>query len=262
MTWPKTGGWDDGELFELPMLERITDANGYFSWPTAVAHPANGSPEDFLRRKRESIARGNSMGVTLTDLQMVAISWPTTAANDGARGISPHGYEKHQGGEQLQSAAANFPQQWQTVEASSCQGNGHRTDGRPKLGGQVRNFPEPWGTPSSRDVKGQYNDSALIRSDGKSRGELLPDQAVRFPGSHQPETTTPNGCAYSALIQLLCLLFGVQTESEFRAIPKSLNPKFAAWLMGWEPDWAFAPTSFVASETESSPSAPNQLSIN
>lgn len=42
------------------------------AWPTPVSQPANGTPERFLERKRESIARGASMGVALTDLAMVA----------------------------------------------------------------------------------------------------------------------------------------------------------------------------------------------
>jgi hypothetical protein len=41
-------------------------------WPTPVSQPANGTPEDFLRRKRESVARGSSMGICLSDLAMVA----------------------------------------------------------------------------------------------------------------------------------------------------------------------------------------------
>ena len=54
-------------------------------WPTPVAQPANGEPEDFLRRKRESVARGHQMGICLSDLQMVAklSGWPTPNAMEG-----------------------------------------------------------------------------------------------------------------------------------------------------------------------------------
>jgi hypothetical protein len=45
-------------------------------WATPVAQPANGTPEAFLQRKRDSMARGaGSMGVCLSDLQMQAIAW-------------------------------------------------------------------------------------------------------------------------------------------------------------------------------------------
>jgi hypothetical protein len=43
-------------------------------WATPVAHPAGGTPEMFLERKRKTIAKGNSMGVSLTDLQMQVIA--------------------------------------------------------------------------------------------------------------------------------------------------------------------------------------------
>lgn len=61
-------------------------------WPTPMAQQANGEPEAFLERKRRSVARGNSMGVSLTDLNMVAklAHWHTPAASDGNGGKRPH----------------------------------------------------------------------------------------------------------------------------------------------------------------------------
>jgi len=52
------------------------------AWPTPVANPANGEPEQFLARKLKSIAKGSKMGVSLSDLQMVAklAAWPTPQA--------------------------------------------------------------------------------------------------------------------------------------------------------------------------------------
>ncbi len=40
--------------------------------PTPTAHPANGTPEAFLERKRKAVAQGSKMGISLTDIQMVA----------------------------------------------------------------------------------------------------------------------------------------------------------------------------------------------
>ena len=61
-----------------------TSDSGCTGWPTPVAQHANGTPEDFLRRKRESVERGNSMGITLSDLNMVAqlAGWPTPMSRD------------------------------------------------------------------------------------------------------------------------------------------------------------------------------------
>lgn len=45
-------------------------------WATPVTQQANGTPERFLERKRESMARGSqSMGVSLSDLNMQVQAW-------------------------------------------------------------------------------------------------------------------------------------------------------------------------------------------
>lgn len=62
----------------------INEAAQMAAWPTPCAQQANGEPEAFLERKRRSVARGSSMGISLTDLQMVAklATWPTPRAED------------------------------------------------------------------------------------------------------------------------------------------------------------------------------------
>lgn len=54
---------------------------------------ANGEPEEFLRRKRESVERtGNSMGIVLSDLNMVVkhnlLGWATPTTRDYKDGAS------------------------------------------------------------------------------------------------------------------------------------------------------------------------------
>ncbi len=89
-TWP-TPQSRDGQHGRSGMVERtggqrrnLDDYAMLASWPTPCAQQANGEPEAFLERKRRSIARGSSMGVSLTDLQMVAklATWPTPRAED------------------------------------------------------------------------------------------------------------------------------------------------------------------------------------
>lgn len=48
-------------------------------WGTPLSNHANGSPEAFLERKRKSIAKGASMGVALSDLNMQVQAWTTNA---------------------------------------------------------------------------------------------------------------------------------------------------------------------------------------
>jgi hypothetical protein len=54
-------------------------------WATPAAQPANSTPENFLRRKREAIERGATMGVCLSDLQMQAVAWLAGWATPAAR---------------------------------------------------------------------------------------------------------------------------------------------------------------------------------
>ena len=70
-------------------------------WGTPLTNHANGTPDNFLRRKRESVARGSSMGIALSDLNMQVQAWaawpdPGAASRNGsgsagtiAAGIAP-----------------------------------------------------------------------------------------------------------------------------------------------------------------------------
>jgi hypothetical protein len=69
-----------------------------------------------------------------------------------------------------------------------------------------------WPTPASRDTKGDYSDEAMIRKDGKSRLDLLPNVASRFSLQDQPTTKS-----------------GEKSSNNTR----KLNPLFVEWLMGW-----------------------------
>jgi hypothetical protein len=64
-------------------------------WPTPCAQQANGTPEDFLRRKRESVARGSAMGISLTDLAVVAqlAGWASPRVHDCRGGKTPEQIE-------------------------------------------------------------------------------------------------------------------------------------------------------------------------
>jgi hypothetical protein len=68
-------------------------------WATPVGQQANGTPEAFLRRKKESMERGSqSMGLSLSDLNMQAqawAGWPTPAvADDNNSRYSPEAMER------------------------------------------------------------------------------------------------------------------------------------------------------------------------
>ena len=60
---------DAAETINGKMQHMLTHQAKSAIWPTALAQHANGTPENFLRRKVESVARtGRSMGIVLSDL--------------------------------------------------------------------------------------------------------------------------------------------------------------------------------------------------
>ena len=122
------GKWDDpaiqrrkeiGKSIELTMLV------GVAGWATPVGQQANGTPERFLERKRESMERGSqSMGISLSDLNMQAqawVGWNTPRATDGS-----HGGPNQAGGALSADAAIAG---WPTPMAGTPAQNGNNASG-------------------------------------------------------------------------------------------------------------------------------------
>jgi hypothetical protein len=55
-------------------------------WGTPLTNHANGTPEGFLERKRKSVAKGNAMGIALSDLNMQVQAWANGPARLTAAG--------------------------------------------------------------------------------------------------------------------------------------------------------------------------------
>ncbi len=205
-TWPRAGMTRNGIAFPQVPLAPLTGGIGSGLWATPVAQPANGTPEDFLRRKRESVARGNTMGICLSDLNMQVQAaergmWPTPSANkitqsgeivnadgtpwDGAG--KPHSKKS---GKPIQTALTDAVKMWPTPHGFSKDGKSNGPSGN-ELGRAVNN--SLFATPTSRDWKS-----------GKA-SQATHDKNSR-PLSEQ--------------------------------IGGSLNPTWVEWLMGYPLDWS------------------------
>jgi len=79
-----------------------------------------------------------------------------------------------------------------------------------------------WATPAAHATKGAYSPGALTRRDGKSRMDLLDNQAVYFQ-PFRPAASTPSD--------------GGRSSASTRTSRRRLNPDFAEWLMGWPIGW-------------------------
>lgn len=74
-----TGRMPDGRKVSVA-LPHVASLTG---WGTPLAQHANGTPEAFLDRKRKSVERGASMGISMSDLNMQAqafCGWPTPSS--------------------------------------------------------------------------------------------------------------------------------------------------------------------------------------
>lgn len=79
-----TGRTPDGRKVQVT-LKDVARLSG---WPTPAAHEAGGTPEAFLERKRQAVANGHSMGVSMTSLSLMTqyAGWrPPTALSPNAR---------------------------------------------------------------------------------------------------------------------------------------------------------------------------------
>jgi hypothetical protein len=160
------------------------------------------------------------MGITLSDLGLVAQNWPLPWATASAEKLMPN------------RADASELIEGQGGKMRAPDGTSLQTC----LGDQVAKWPPlPWGTPRASDTKGTDNNGHKL-----ARNCLDAQAEKDFPPSPPPETITGPGSGYSALIRLLCQLFGVESEAEFRAVPKQLNPRFVELLMGWPLGWSSA----------------------
>jgi hypothetical protein len=73
--WPTPGANDHKGSAAAGQRRGQLDEASEQKWATPVVQMANGTPERFLERKRESVARGNTMGVSLSDLNMQTQAW-------------------------------------------------------------------------------------------------------------------------------------------------------------------------------------------
>lgn len=153
LTWRQRDTQSGRSIFALRASALPTSDSDCSSWPTPVAQQANGTPERFLERKRESVARtGRSMGIVLSDLAIVAqlASWPTPRANER---------------QQQNSADAGMALSKQVTLAT-------------------------WATPTANDYKG--SGPTVVRKDGQIRNDRLDYQLEQF-GPLTASGETPSG---------------------------------------------------------------------
>ncbi len=182
-------------------------------------------------------------------------SWPTPNTPSG--GPNSESTATHTGGMDLEGAVALWPTPDAGVRTGFNRSESEGATNRPLLAEAAKMWPTPraedseatgahrgtpdtlnaaaglWATPAARATKGACSPGALTRRDGKSRMDLLDNQAVYFQPFRPAETTADAG---------------VRSSASTPALPRRLNPDFVEWLMGWPIGWTVPGSPLPATE--------------
>lgn len=200
LTWKVVTTPQGQSLYALRGSALRTSATGFTGWATPLANPANGTPEAFLERKRRSIARGNKMGVALTDLALQAqlAGWPTPTTPSGGQ-VPPEG----------------------------TTATGKAPDGR-KVQVTLKDVVQlaGWPTPTVADVNMSY------AKDPQAYAEARLGREKPCSNLAQTAQAWANGPARLTASGEMRIGYSVGTENGGR-----LNPAHSRWLMGLPPEW-------------------------
>lgn len=150
-----------GEYSQRKKLALRIKEKECLSWPTPTAHLSKegGYPAEMTRNtvSLTTLAMGNGQTIqdktNMNGKNQELSNWPTPTAAEGSKigGRANYG----------QKGLSNHP---------SIVGPVTREKG-------IKSGKENWATPTTRDYKGSYSPEALVRKDGKSRMDGLPQQA-------------------------------------------------------------------------------------
>jgi hypothetical protein len=180
LTWKRKVTLRGRPYCQLAASARPISGTDCGSWPSPCANQANGEPEAFLERKRRSVARGNSMGISLTDLAMVAktATWPTPQARDGAEGRG--GQPERTGGRRRNlddyATLARMAAPWPTPMAGTPAQKGYNEAGNTDSGRRTVALVSSWPTPTAEDARSS-GAAGYSTASGRHSGTTLTDAA-------------------------------------------------------------------------------------
>jgi len=245
---------------QATLEHRISESES-LSWGTALSNHAGGTAEDFLRRKQESVARGNSMGIVLSDLNLQVSLWATTTTKQG--GAEPNRTRRSEETD-LKTQTYNFAEMARpSPRAEDSESAGNHPGRMDSLQAVAKQFLRLWPTTTTPPHNDSQNTIGRPRPSRPGYGEEITTAIGTFPCSR------PHGALIwrklrkslrklsrpkrkSVLLWLrriwLCEsgAIGVLLQKWHRPSCPRLNPAFQWWLMGWLPPRNF----YESGETE------------
>ena len=191
-------------------------------WGRHIFASASSLPGDWPTPNTPSGGANTESTATHTgglDLEGAVALWPTPDA-----GVRTGFNRSESEGATNRPLLAEAAKMWPTPRAEDSEATGAHRGMPDTLNAAAGHWPsDNWATPTRGIAeKGGHSESALTRQDGKSRMDLLDNQAVYFQPFRPAETTADAG---------------VRSSASTRTLPRRLNPDFVEWLMGWPIGW-------------------------
>lgn len=229
-------------------LAHPTSANGSSYWPTARTSGTNAAGKH---------------GEGGMDLRTMVDAWPTPRGEDSeSAGNHPNATDS------LTGATAMWPTP-RTITGGAESAERKQELGRTESGGgdlqsQARGF---WMTPSANEDAAGTVDGQMQRMLTHQTKAFHPDPETEqaagsfFPPSLPATAGEAPGIALAGETGAQPATHGEPSLASVQTSRRQLNPRFAAWLMGWQPEWtSLAPLNCDSRETVSCLSRPHMPS--
>lgn len=222
-------------------LAQAMAANGSSFWPTAQAHDAATpkTAEQIARMKATAPKRKGGGPPGVNNLNEVTAMWPTPSAaltNDGEEPQTFLARQERLKEKGINGNGAGIPltiasKMWPTPEGiRDAKSPGTRAllarrQDESARGQPLMEVAAHWPTPTVGDAKS--SGSRNTEDSNANFGVSLTDVALGSFGTgrssrQDPQTTTPGA---------------VSSQQDRTSLPRSLNPNFVEWLMGWPLGW-------------------------
>lgn len=225
---------------ERAVSVRRTSGRDCTSVPTPCAQHAEGSPEAFLERKRRAVEHGSQMGISPTDLQIIAklSTVPTPCTPNGGRSMDPEKMDATGRTADGRKHAASLEHAVKLAAVPTPQ-EGDRRCGQAKRaieGAHAQRLTDyahlsSVPTPTSTERSGQGEANSSLMQEAKLASLSTPSARDWKAGSYL-QNFKKRTCQLDDQVLLVASGQTVTGGTRETANIGQLNPEYSRWLMG------------------------------